>query len=123
MYHNLKNAHTAKCCSNGVIFFIFLLSREVEKLGGIETTVDGDDMFISMANFSDSLSKEDVAGPSANSFGDNVRNLINVSASLSVGYRFESVDEFPTAKHSFTNRSRNVGLRQHNAALLTRASG
>lgn len=99
---SIKTAHTAKCCSKGVIFLIFLLSRDVEKLGGIETTVDGDDMFISMANFSDSLSKEEVAGPSANSFGDNVRNLISISASLSVGYRFDSVDEFPTTKHSLT---------------------
>lgn len=44
-------------------------------------------MFMSIANFSACVRRLDVAGPSANCCGDNVRNRIFIMASRIVGWR------------------------------------
>lgn len=58
---------------------------EVEKLSGMGMSVEGDEMFMRMANFSLCDSRLDEAGPSANCWGVKVRKRILIMASRSVG--------------------------------------
>lgn len=55
------------------------------KPAGIVTSVLGDEIFISIANFSACDSRFEAAGPSANCCGVSVRNLIFMMASRIVG--------------------------------------
>lgn len=58
---------------------------DVLKPDGIATSVLGDDIFISIANFSACVNRFEAAGTSANCCGVSVKNLIFFMASRIVG--------------------------------------
>lgn len=58
------------------------LCLDLENPVGIGTVHVSDEMFIRMENFSDSVNKFESAGPSANSFGVIVKNLVFFRAFL-----------------------------------------
>jgi hypothetical protein len=65
--------------------FLLLITLEVENPAGIGIEALVEQMFIKIANFSDSERRLQLAGTSANCCGVRVRNLIFIIASLTVG--------------------------------------
>lgn len=61
------------------------LTVDVQNPSGIGMSIDGDEMFIRIANFSLWIRRFEDAGPSANCWGVRVRNRIFLIASRSVG--------------------------------------
>lgn len=72
----IQTKRDSTCQKDATIGTLFLRRVDVVNPSGIEKSLRGDDMFIRIEKASCWLKRFDWAGPSANSCGDNVKNLI-----------------------------------------------